>query len=120
MTLKNENFLTNKELREHKENITIIYFDSNSNRKTRKRIKIFREVNDYVLGYTNIDECVSRAQTIKKRRLLSSLMERTWLIFWLALKMFDKSMVYLFSLVQSTNKIYLKRRSLVFFPMLII
>ncbi|CAM4796161.1 unnamed protein product [Rotaria magnacalcarata] len=64
---KSENTSTHEE---NKENITIVYFDTRKNGKTIDRTNMLQEVNHYVLKYDNIDECLSRIQSIKKEKII--------------------------------------------------
>ena len=66
----NENFSVTNDSKENKEDITIIYFNITVNRKTTRRINMLREINNYVIMHTDIDECVVRTQTIKKEKII--------------------------------------------------
>jgi tetratricopeptide (TPR) repeat protein len=60
----------NKESKENKELITIIYFDSKPNENAGRRNNMLQKINDYVLFYSNMDECVNRIQLIKKEKII--------------------------------------------------
>ncbi|CAF1371955.1 unnamed protein product [Adineta steineri] len=67
---KSYNSSLQTEFKENKENITIIYFDLKLGKKSMKRINMLRKINDYVLMYTNLDECVAHIETIKKEKII--------------------------------------------------
>jgi hypothetical protein len=60
----------NKESKENKELITIVYFDSKPDENAGKRINMLQEINDYVLFYSNMDECINCLQLIKKEKFI--------------------------------------------------
>lgn len=53
---------------ENKENITLIWFDPNIGDR-EIMIKTLRQINDYVLVYTNTNQCISYIQSIRNEKI---------------------------------------------------
>jgi hypothetical protein len=60
---------------ENKELIIIIYFDSKPNDDVKKRISPLEEINDFVLLFSDIDDCITRIQLFKKEKIVLILHE---------------------------------------------
>ena len=58
--------LCDRSSEKNKENITLIWFDSKIGEMNSMadRMKTLREINDYVLAYNNIEECISYIKSI--------------------------------------------------------
>lgn len=61
-----------RSLEANKENITLICFDSDLGIKveTADRMNILRAINDYVLVYNNMEECISYIKSVKNEKIL--------------------------------------------------
>ncbi len=56
---------------ENKENVTLIWFDPNTDGKVDQAatMETLRAINDYVLVYTNLDECISYIESVRNEKI---------------------------------------------------
>jgi hypothetical protein len=56
---------------ENKDNITLIWLDPNidSSKDVETAMKRLREINDYVIFYTELDQCLMRIQSIQNEKI---------------------------------------------------
>jgi IS1 family transposase len=63
--------VSNRSSKQNKESITLIWFDSDTdeNVNTEDTINSLRSINDYVLVYTNVQECISYIKSVRKEKI---------------------------------------------------
>lgn len=60
--------MVNRSSEENKETITLIWFDPSTG-KNVNTMKTLRAINDYVLVYTNLEECISYIESVRNEKI---------------------------------------------------
>jgi hypothetical protein len=76
---------SNRSSEENKEIVTLIWFDPNTDGNANKAntIKTLRTMNDYVLVYTDLEECISYIESVRNEKIFL-IISGTWAPFVLS------------------------------------